>query len=88
MIGIDAMRPGGERLGERGDDVEVERLAGPADFLGAIEHGDPLDGRRQRGAKARRVPRPIERHLQHADLLAVRVQPGGGLVEHLERPSR
>ena len=79
------MRPGGKRLGKRRDDVQIQRLAGSADFLRAIEDGDLLDGRRQRGAKALRVPRPIERHVQHADPLAVRVQPGGGLVEHFER---
>ena len=35
--------------------------------------------------KALRVPGTVERHVQNADLLAVGVQPCGGLVEHLER---
>ena len=31
-------------LGEGGDDVAVERLAGGAGLLGAVEDGDRLDG--------------------------------------------
>ena len=84
MIGHRRDASGGERLGEGGDDVEIQRFAGPADFLRAIEHGNLRHGRRQRRAKALRVPGAVERHVQHADLLAVRVQPRGGLVEHFE----
>ena len=78
---------GRERLGKRRDHVQVERVARPADFLRAIEHRDAAHGGRQRRKKTCLIPRAIEQHLQHAHPLAVRVQPGCGFVEDLERRS-
>src|ERR1041384_7774353 len=67
-------------LVQRVDDVEVQRLAARARVLGAIEHRDLLDGRRQRGDEALAVEGAIKAHLEDADLFAQRIH---GLVRGL-----
>mgnify|MGYP000615152220 CR=1 FL=1 len=65
---------GAARLVQRGDDVLVERLANGAGFLGAVEHGDLLDGRGQGGHEVLNGPRTVQTNLDQADLLTVGVQ--------------
>ncbi len=60
----------GRGTGEAGDHVEVERLAGAARLLGAIEHGHPVHGRRQGPDEVLDREGAVEPHLHHADLLA------------------
>ncbi len=60
------------RLGQRGDDVLEERLAEPGCVLAAVEHGDGLHGRRQRGDEGGAGERPEEPDVDDADLLAAR----------------
>jgi hypothetical protein len=82
MTGIVGMRPVSR------EHVEIQRLAGSSALLRAIEHGNLLHGRRQRRAEPLRVPGTVQRHLQHADLLAVGVQPRGRVLEHFKgRPN-
>jgi hypothetical protein len=38
----------GDRLRQGGDDIQIEGLAAGARLLGALEHGDGLDGLRKR----------------------------------------
>ena len=57
--------------------VEVERLAGCAGFLGAVEHRDALYGLGQRRYEMLRAERPVEAYLYHTDLLAA----GGPVIE-------
>ncbi len=66
-------------LGEHRDDVLVERLAGCARLLAAVEHGNRLDGGRQRVDERRCVEGPIEADLDQADLLALLRQQIHGL---------
>ena len=68
---------------KRRDDVEVERLAERARLLRAVEHGDRLDRRRQRGHEVLGGERAVEPDLEHADLLAARHQPLDQFVRHL-----
>ncbi len=52
-------------------DVLIERLAGAARFLAAVENGDRLDGRGQRGQECACIEWPIQANLDHADLFAL-----------------
>ena len=58
------------RLAERGHDVEVERLAGAAGLLGAIEHRYRARGLRQGRGKSGAVEGTEQAHLEHTDLLS------------------
>jgi hypothetical protein len=69
------LRPRRRRGVQRGDDVEIERLAGRARLLRAVEHGERLHGDRQHGEERRLAERPVEPHLHDADLLAARREP-------------
>ena len=55
-------------LAQRGDDIDVERVAGGARFLGAIEHGQVLDGLGEGGEEMFNRERAIEVDLEHARL--------------------
>ena len=80
---------GGDRLGQRADDVEIERLAGRARLLGALEDGDRPDRSGQCGEEMFGGERPKQAHLQNAQL-APRLGPpqrGGGLARGLRRRS-
>ncbi len=66
---------------ERGADVEVERVAGGAHLLGAVEDRDGSDSRRQSRDKPLHIERPVEVDLNEADLLAARVQVIDGLLD-------
>ena len=57
---------------ERGQHVEVERLADGARFLGAVEHGERACRRWQSGQQRRRGERAVQADGQEADLLARR----------------
>ena len=72
-------------LGQDGDDVLVERLAGGAGLLAAVEHGDGLDGRGQRGEEGLGVEGPIEADLEQADLLALARSGRRRLLRRLRR---
>ena len=67
-------------LGDRGADIEVERVAVGARLLGAVEHGDALDGRRQGVDHGGGVERPEQADDDQADLPVVgdEVLDGGG----------
>ena len=58
-------------LGQNGDNVLIKRLACCTRLLAAIEYGDGLDGRGQRGDEGRGVEGPIKPNLQQANLLAL-----------------
>ena len=49
----------GQAFEQRGDHVLIQRFAGGARFLGAVEHGDGLDAGRQGFDEALAVERPI-----------------------------
>ena len=72
------------RLAQRGDDVEVERVADRARLLAAVEHRDRPHGLRQGGDELGDRERPVQPHAQHADLLARLERPldvlGGGVA--------
>ena len=53
-----------ERLGERRDGVEEQRLADRARLLRPVEHGDAAHARRQRLDERLRRERPVQPHLQ------------------------
>ena len=72
-----------ERLGQRRDRVEEERLADRAGFLRPVEDGDVAHGRGQRLDQRLRRKRPVEPHLRHADTLAARVERRHGLLHRL-----
>ncbi len=74
---------GGEAFGQGGDDVLVERLADGAGLFGAVEHGDALDGRRQRLQEVLEREGPHQADLQHADFLALRGEVVDRLVNRL-----
>ena len=63
-----------ERGRERRDHVLVQRLAGSARLLRLFEHRDAPDRRRQRREQMRSRKRPVQTHLQHAGLAALRVE--------------
>ena len=65
---------GGEALGQRGDDVLIQRLADAAGLLGAIQHGDALHRRGQRLQEVLDGERPHQAHFQHADFLPCAVR--------------
>ena len=71
------------RFGERGDHVQIERVANRARFLRAIEHGHGADSRRQRRQKRRPDERAEEADLHHADLVSLSVQMIHGLVHRV-----
>jgi hypothetical protein len=58
-------------LRQHSHDVLIERLAGPAGLLAAVENGDRLDRHRQSGQKRLAVEGPIEPYLDQAGLLAL-----------------
>ncbi len=60
-----------QSLIKRGHAVLVQWLAGCARFLGAIQHGDGLDRRRDGREEGLRIERPIEAHFQHAHFFAL-----------------
>src|SRR6266542_638808 len=66
---------GANHFRERGDDVEIERLAGSTRFLRAIEYRDMADGWRQRAYEMGCAERAEQPHLHETDALAVCVQP-------------
>ncbi len=57
-------------LGQGVDHVQVQRLAGRARLLGAVEHGQRLDGLGKRVDEMLDAERPVQPDLEHADLLA------------------
>ena len=60
----------GGLLGEDGNDVLIERLAGGARLLATIEHCDGPDGRGQCGDECAGVERPEEADFEQSDLFA------------------
>ena len=66
---------------EGADDVLVEGLADGAGLLGAVEHGDLLDGGGQGGHEVLDGPRAVQADLHEADLLAVGVEVVDDLLE-------
>ena len=68
-------------LHQRRHDVFVERLADRPGILAAVEDGQCLRRLRERGGERGRVERPVEAHLEHADLLAARRQCGDRLFD-------
>ena len=64
-------------LAQSGDDIDVERFAHGAGFLGAVQHSDGTNGGRQRLGERLDGEGAIEPDLQDADLFAVGVEPGG-----------
>ena len=75
--------PAAYAVRECGEHVEIQRLARRAGFLGAIEHGDRLHRLWQRGEECLPGPRPVQRNLQYAELLAAGIEMSGGRVQHL-----
>ena len=73
-------RHGAAGLGERGEHVEVQRLAERARLLGAVEHGQGPDRLRQRRHEVLRREGPIKADLDEAHLLAGPHEVQGGLV--------
>ena len=57
-------------FGEGGDDVAIERLAGGAGFLGAVEDGDGFHGRGDGGDEGFDGEGPEQADFEQADLLA------------------
>ncbi len=72
-----------ERIGERCDRVEEERLADRPRLLRPVEHSDVAHGRRQRVGESLRGERPVEADLHDADALATGVQPVDTLLHRL-----
>ena len=68
-------------LGERSHDVQIQRLAQGAGLLGAVEHGDLLDGSRDGIHEALAVERTVQVHAHQTELLAHGVE----LVDSLGR---
>ena len=66
---------------QRGAHVLVQRLAGAAGFLGAVQHRHGLHGFGQGGHEAVHVEGPEQVHLHEAHLLALRVQGVHGLLD-------
>ena len=62
----------GPVLGQRRQHVQIERLAHGARLLGAIQHGDALNRRRQRPHQRGAVERTIQPHRHHPGALAAR----------------
>ena len=56
---------------QRGDDIEVERLAEGAGLLGSVENGDLLHRLRQCGCQSVCAERSVQSDLDKADLLAL-----------------
>ena len=75
---------GGPALGQRRDHVLIQRLAGGAGLLGAVEHGDVLDRLRQRRHEGSGVPGAEQPHLQHAHLLPFGHQLVDRLLDHAD----
>ena len=75
-------RSAGPALGQRGHHVQVERLAQGARLLRPVEHGQRLDGFRHGVGEGLGVERPVEPHLDQADLRAPRGQIIDGLLDH------
>ena len=65
------VRQAGGVFTQYGEDVLIERLAQCAGFLAAVENGNRLHRRGQRGQEGLRVKRPEQANLDHADLLAL-----------------
>ena len=72
-----------ERLGQRRDRVEEERLADRAGLLRPVEDGDVAHGCGQRLGERLRRERPVQPHLRHADTLAARGERRDGLLHRL-----
>ena len=68
-------------LDQRRDDVLVERLADGGGVLAPVEDRERLHRLRQRCGERGAVERPVEPHLQHADLLAARLERRDGLLD-------
>ncbi len=60
------------RLGQRRQHVQEQRLAQRTGFFGAVQHGDPTRGGRQRRQQRPGRERPVQPHLQHTDPLTGR----------------
>jgi hypothetical protein len=67
------------RLGQRGDNVEVQRFADRTGFLGAVQHADRAYRRRQCVEQRPGGERAVQPHLYHADPLAAFDESGDGL---------
>ena len=67
MRGIDGAAGAATRLGERGDDILVERLAGAPGSLRAIEHGDRARRRGMASSRSVDRERPEQVHLDDAE---------------------
>ena len=59
---------------QRGDNVQIKRLALGARLLGAVEDSNLLCGLRDRSEQLVRTPRTVQADLDQADLFAVRVE--------------
>ena len=68
---------------QRGDHVQVERVADRARLLGAVEDGDRAGGLGQRLKKILHREGAVEAHLEHAHLLAARHHPVDQFVRRL-----
>ena len=74
--------PGDAHFGEGGDDVAVERLAGGAGFLGAVEDGDGFDRLGDGGDEGFDGEGPEQADFEEADLFAGGEHGFHGLVGH------
>ena len=66
------------RLGERRDDVQIQRFADRPWLLGAVQHTDRAYGRRQRVQQRRGGEWAVQPHLHHADPRAPLDEGGDG----------
>ena len=69
-------------LGERGDHVQIERLAAGARLLRAVQDGDLPDRLGQGGQQCLRVKGAIQPHLHQPDLLPLGRQVVDRLLDH------
>ena len=74
-------RGGMLRLGQHGADVQVQRIAGRAHFLAAVEHGDAFDRGGERGEEVFRGERAVQVALEEPGLSAAGVHPVDGLAD-------
>ena len=73
--------PGGERFGDDGDDVLVERLAGRAWLLGAVEDGDFADGFGEGCQESLGGEGPVKADFEQSQLFALSIQRVDGLFD-------
>ncbi len=66
--GLDPPPARGDAFRQGGDDIQVQRLAQGAGFLGPVQHRDGLDARWQCFDKSLAAEWPVEAHFNDADL--------------------